>query len=267
MRKAQLIGLPSDVHSSFMRGPARAPAAIRAALTSAHGNGASERGLEIGVDFEIVDHGDVALAETAGDDERIRDAIDALARAGAAPVTLGGDHAVTFPIIEALAAIHGPLDILHIDAHPDLYDELDGDRRSHACPFARIMENGLAKRLVQVGVRTMNAVQRRQAERFGVEVVEMRRLSDWRLPSFAGPLYVSIDLDGLDPAFAPGGSHYEPGGLNPRQVINWLLELDAAFVGGDIVELNPDRDVQGMTAQVAAKFAREMLALSVAGAG
>jgi arginase len=236
---------------------------VKVARIIAAVKGGAERGLEIGVDFDIVDHGDAALEETSGDDDRIRDAIGALARAGAAPVALGGDHAVTFPIIEALSAVHGPLDILHIHAHPDLYDELDGNRRSHASPFARIMENGLAKRLVQVGVRTMNAVQRRQAERFCVEVVEMRRSGDWRRPSFAGPLYVSLDLDGLDPAFAPGVSHYEPGGLNPRQVVNWLLELDAVFVGGDIVELNPDRDVQGMTAQVAAKFAREMLALSV----
>lgn len=252
-----LIGIPTDQHSSFLRGPARAPAAIRAALASPHGNSATERGSEIGHDFHLDDRGDVAICEDAGDDDRIRAAI---AAAPSPLIALGGDHSISFPVVEALARRHGPIDILHFDAHPDLYDELDGNRRSHASPFARIMEAGHARRLVQVGIRTLNRHCREQAARFGVEMIEARHFrDDWR-PRFARPLYVSIDIDVLDPAFAPGVSHHEPGGLSVRQVVAILLDLQGPIIGGDLVELNPDRDINGMTAVVAAKLVRELAA-------
>lgn len=256
-----LVGIPTDQHSSFLRGPAQAPAAIRAVLASPHGNSATERGSEIGHDFQLVDRGDVAIAEDAGDDDRIRAAVAACP----GPVlALGGDHAISFPVVEALARRHGAFDILHFDAHPDLYDELDGNRRSHASPFARIMEGGHARRLVQVGIRTLNRHCRDQAARFGVEIIEARHFSDaWR-PQFERPLYVSIDIDALDPAFAPGVSHPEPGGLSVRQIVNILLDLEAPIIGGDVVELNPARDSGGLTAFVAAKLVRELAAAMAA---
>ena len=136
------------------------------------------------------------------------------------PIALGGDHAITFPILRAFAKRHPRLSILHFDAHPDLYDEFEGNRFSHACPFARIMEEGLAGRLVQVGIRTANAHQREQVARFGVEMIEMRDFRDGLAPEFDAPVYVSFDLDGLDPAFAPGVSHREPGGLSTRQALD-----------------------------------------------
>ena len=150
--------------------------------------------------------------------------------------------------------------MLHLDAHPDLYDEFEGDRLSNACPFARIMEEGRVRRLVQVGIRTMNAPQRAQAERFGVEVVEMKAWRpDLSVPA-EGPVYVSLDLDVLDPAFAPGVSHPEPGGLSTREVIGSCSGLRGPVVGADLVELNPARDPTGATARVAAKLAKELLA-------
>ena len=179
------------------------------------------------------------------------------AQAGAAMV--GAEEAVTdFRRITENPAI----DVVHIDAHSDLYDELHGDRLSHACPFSRIMEEGLVSRLVQLGIRTLNAHQRAQAERFGVEVFEMR---DWRpedgLPAdLAGPLYLSLDLDALDPAFAPGVSHPEPGGLSTRQLLDILQALPAPLIGADLVELNPLRDPLGLTARVAAKLLKEIAA-------
>lgn len=259
-----LIGLPTDIHSSFLRGPAGAPAHIRAALVSDHGNPASERGTELGVEIDFVDRGDVALVEGPGDDDRITAAIADALNAGAIPIALGGDHAVTYPILRAIAAAHGPVTILHFDAHPDIYDELGGDRRSHASPFARIMEDGLARRLVQVGIRTMNRHCREQAERFGVEVIEARHFRPGCLPTLEGPLYISIDLDGFDPAFAPGVSHHEPGGLSVRDVTDILLNLEVPIAGADVVELNPDRDINGMTAVVAAKMVKELAALATA---
>jgi arginase family enzyme len=167
---------------------------------------------------------------------------------------------VTYPVLRAIHAERGPVDILHFDAHPDLYDDYQGNKRSHASPFARIMEQGLARRLVQVGIRTLERRQRAQVERFGVEIVPMRTFSPYAVPILEGPMYVSIDLDGLDPSVAPGVSHHEPGGLTVRDILNVLHAQRAPLVGADIVELNPDRDINGMTATVAAKLVRELCA-------
>lgn len=259
-----LIGLPTDCHSSFLRGPAKAPQRIRAALASEQGNPASERGTELGAEIDLVDRGDIALDEGPEDDDRITAAIAEALRAGAIPIALGGDHAVTYPILKAIAAAHGPVTILHFDAHPDIYDELGGDRRSHASPFARIMEDGLAKRLIQVGIRTMNRHCREQAARFGVEVIEARQFRPGGLPALEGPLYISLDIDGFDPAFAPGVSHPEPGGLSVRDVTDVLLDIDVPIAGADVVEFNPDRDINGLTAVVAAKMVKELAALATA---
>ena len=262
MRTVRLIGLPTDANSSYLRGAAKAPAVIRSVLFSASGNAASEAGAEIGRDFRLDDAGDLPLTGiNAEDDRRIRDAVAATLRDRSAPVLLGGDHAVTYPILQAIAAHHGAVDILHIDAHPDLYDEFGGNRRSHASPFARIMEDGLARRLVQVGIRTLNAHQREQAARFGVEMVPMRTFSIEAVPMLAGPVYVSVDLDGIDPAHAPGVSHREPGGLTVRQVLDVLWRIEVPVIGADVVEYNPDCDVHEVTAAVAAKLVKELAAL------
>ena len=115
------------------------------------------------------------------------------------------------------------------------------------------------KRLVQVGVRTATSHQREQAKRFGVEMIEMREWRPGRMPRFEGPLYVTLDLDCLDPAFAPGVSHHEPGGFSVREVIGIMQGLDTAPVGADIVELNPRNDPSGVTAMVGAKLLKEIL--------
>ncbi len=198
---------------------------------------ATELGAELGRDIIVEDLGDLPLREAAGDFDIIR---SAAATKGATPIFLGGDHMVTFPLVAGLAEIHGPLNILHFDAHPDLYDDFEGDPLSHASPFARIMERGLARRLVQVGIRTLNNHCREQARRFGVEMVEMRNFSPDTVPIPDAPLYVSIDMDALDPAFAPGVSHHEPGGLSVRDILAVLHRIDAPIVGADVVELNPD---------------------------
>ena len=261
MREIILIGLPTDSHSSFLRGPAEAPAAIRAALGSEHSNAAAESGAELGVDIAVRDLGDLPLTEGAEDFDTIRLAAAEAAQSGGRPIFLGGDHMVSFPIVSGLAEVHGPLNILHFDAHPDLYDDFEGDPLSHASPFARIMERGLARRLVQVGIRTLNRHCCEQATRFGVEIVEMRHFAAAAVPIPDGPLYVSIDLDALDPAFAPGVSHHEPGGLTVRDILSVLQRIDGPIVGADVVEYNPARDLNSMTATVAAKLVKELAAV------
>jgi agmatinase len=251
-----LVGLPWDENSSFLRGPAEAPPLIRSALFSE----ASGLRCETGVDLEgaFFDAGDVTGASGAAMLARIEGAIDDVLGRGLRPISLGGDHAVTYPILRAFARRFPNLNVLHFDAHPDLYDTFGGNRYSHACPFARVMEEGLARRLVQVGIRTINPHQREQADRFGVEVLEMRDWRDSRVFEFDGPTYISFDLDGLDPAFAPGVSHHEPGGLSTRQAVDAILNLRAEVVGADVVELNPSRDPLGITAAVCAKLVKEI---------
>jgi arginase len=167
--------------------------------------------------------------------------------------------------VKAVARRYPELTIFHFDAHPDLYDEYEGNRLSHACPFARIMEAGLAKRLVQVGIRTMNGHQREQAQKFGVQVVEMRGLPAYEKLKAAGAVYITFDMDVFDPAFAPGVSHREPGGMSVREAIAHLQLIEGEIVGADVVEYNPVQDVAGMTATVAAKIVKEILGRMLAG--
>ncbi len=254
-----LIGLCSDDNSSFLQGSSAGPPAIRAALHSGATNLTTEAGLDLTDHPAFVDLGDRKPAADTDGLAEIERLIAAILTRDACPLVLGGDHAVTYPVLRAVAARHGPVNILHFDAHPDLYDSYDGNRLSHACPFARIMEEGLARRLVQVGVRTLNAHQKSQAERFGVEVHAMHRFDPRDFtPELAGPVYLSFDLDALDPAFAPGVSHHEPGGLTVREALGILQRLDARLVGADIVEYNPRRDIQDMTAMVAVKLLKEI---------
>ena len=258
-----LIGVPTDINSSFERGAAQAPAAIRGALWSDRGNLSTASGLEIGTDINLVDRGDLVLGDvdSIADDAIIAAAIADTMAEGAVPLSLGGDHAVTFPLVGAVAAKHGPVTILHFDAHPDLYDDFEGNPRSHASPFARIMEAGHATRLVQIGIRTLTRHCHEQATRFGVEIISMEHFHPDKVPVLGGPLYISIDLDGIDPSEAPGVSHPEPGGLTVREVLATLSKQSAHIVGVDIVELNPVRDVNGVTAILAAKLVREVAAL------
>ena len=251
-----LIGFCYDENSSFLRGTAAAPPLIRAALVSDAANLWSESGVDLGGDDIFSDAGDV-FPTSAKD---IEDSVRALLAQGLRPLSLGGDHSITFPIIRAMAREYPALSILHFDAHPDLYDDFRGNPYSHASPFARIMEEKLAQRLVQVGIRTMNGHQREQATRFGVEVIEMKDLKDGLELTFDSPVYVSVDMDALDPVFAPGVSHREPGGLTTRQVIELIQSISAPVIGADIVEFNPKMDSWGVTAIVCAKILKELAA-------
>lgn len=253
-----LLGIPFDAYSSYLRGAADAPPKIREALGCYAANSWTETGVDLGGAGAYDDAGDLSFADESAFSE-IEKSIGTLISKGKRPVCLGGDHSITYPIVKAFARHYPQLTIIHFDAHPDLYDELDGNRLSHACPFARIMENGLAKRLVQIGIRTINRHQREQAQKFGVEVIEMPALPAYDRLKIKGPVYLTFDLDVLDPAFAPGLSHREPGGMSVREAIAHLHAIEGTIVGADLVEYNPVQDVAGMTATVAAKILKEIL--------
>lgn len=238
-----------------MQGAALAPTRIRQTLHNGSSNYWTEK-LENPISHpDFFDAGDLRVEHY----EDIENELRKLLKPGVKLLSLGGDHSVTYPLVKIYHEVYGSFDILHIDAHGDLYDVYDGDRHSHACPFARIMEEGLAARLVQVGVRTLNPHQTAQARRFGVEQISMLDFDEkWRSLEFNRPLYISLDLDALDPAFAPGVSHHEPGGLSTRQVLNLLHQINEVVFGADIVEYNPHRDVSDMTAALAAKLLKEL---------
>lgn len=254
MSKISIQGIAYDAKSSYQKGPKLAPPLIRKALHSGSLNLFAENGVSI-EHPDINDKGDFEIREYFDISQITENHLDSSSKI----LTLGGDHSITFPIIKAYHQKYPRLDILHIDAHADLYDHYEGDPYSHACPFARIMENGLATRLVQVGIRTLNTHQAEQATKYKVEMHQMKGLDLSSIKTFDNPLYISLDLDGFDPAYAPGVSHHEPGGLTSRQVIDLIHNIDAEVVGADIVEYNPHRDYQDMTAFLAAKMMKELL--------
>ena len=253
-----LVGLPYDGSSSFLAGARLAPAAIRQALHSPAGNLWSEALIDLGAPGALEDAGDLELAQDASARMAIQTAIQRLAAAGCAPIGLGGDHSVSYPILAGLRPTWPRLHVVHLDAHPDLYDEFEGDRFSHACPFARILESGLADSLIQIGLRAATGHQAEQARRFGVEQIDMRAWAEGIRPALRSPVYLSVDLDGFDPAFAPGVSHPEPGGLVVREVLTLIQHLPSPIAGADIVELNPKRDLNDTTARLGAKLVKEI---------
>ena len=113
-------------------------------------------------------------------------------------ISLGGDHSITFPIIEAYFKHYSKINIIQFDAHPDLYEKFDNNPFSHASPFARILENQLSGKLIQIGIRTLNEHQRKQADRYNVSIITMNEFSPELKLKFNGPVYISIDLDGSE---------------------------------------------------------------------
>lgn len=259
----KILGIPYDGSSSFMRGPAMGPDKIRTALHGGSANYWTELGLDLEPWLKSADLGNLQF-----DEEKIETIIPTIEQAithqldlGYRLLSLGGDHFISYPIIKAYAKKYPELHILQIDAHGDLYDHFEGNPYSHACPFARIMENGLAKSLTQVGIRTLNQHQKEQAKLFGVKIIEMKDYQLDFVNQLKGPLYISLDLDGFDPSVAPGVSHHEPGGFSARQVLEIIHSIKVPVVGADVVELNPRRDPIEMTAMLAAKMLKELFGL------
>lgn len=260
-----IFGIPFDEKSSFVKGTSKGPHAIRAASTGEAINSWTESGVNLEEETNIVDLGDLDVSGSFWDvftktEERVQEILEK----EAVPIVLGGDHSLSYPIVKAFASKYKHLDILHFDAHPDLYDELYGDRYSHGCPFARIIEEGHVANLIQVGIRAATSQHREMARKHGIRMIEMKDIGQTTALEFDNPLYISFDMDALDPAFAPGVSHHEAGGLSTRQVINMLHDLKGTIVGLDVVEVNPDRDTVGITAAAAVKIIMEVIGKIVA---
>lgn len=257
MKKSRILGFEWDASSSHSRGPALGPTVVKRLLSSEASSLYSTDLIDM---REAIESYQIpALPE---DGARAREIItktvaDCLA-AGLTPLSIGGDHSLTYPILKAICGRFGPINLLHVDAHPDLHASYEGDPYSHACPFARAHDDGLVARHAAVGVRCWDPGAREQARKYGVEILRADQVDEVPAEIFVGPLYMSIDLDGLDPAFAPGVSHPEPGGVSTLDVLKLIRRIRGPLIGADIVELNPERDFQMTTARVVVRLVKEL---------
>jgi len=195
-----------------------------------------------GIDtYACVDAADSAAEQM----RRVKQAAQPIVQAGKFLLTLGGEHGITAPLVEACAAVHGPISVLQIDAHADLRDCYNGSRHSHACVMRRVLET--TDRICQVGIRSYSQEEfrdcREQAERFITPQV-INSGADWigrSLDLLDEKVYVTVDMDGLDPSIAPGVGTPEPGGLTWPQVTGLLRRVCAerSVVAADIVEVRP----------------------------
>ena len=254
-----IVGIPTDKHSSFLKGAALAPPLIIKEFHSDAGNKFAENGLDLGKEGLWEDIGLIKLMDSDNEFDKIKDSIEDVLNNRNYPISIGGHHSITYPIIAGYHKFYPKLNILHFDAHPDLYNNFENDPFSHASPFARIMENNLANELIQIGIRTMTNHQKDQVDKYKIKVITMHEFSSDLVLKFDDPLYISIDLDGLDPAYAPGVSHPEPGGLSTRDIIKIISNIDGEVIGGDIVEYNPKKDINNITAVTAAKLLKELM--------
>ena len=226
--------------------------------------------------LQIADIGDVAINtfNLQKSVDIIEQAYDQIAAHGAAPFTLGGDHTIVLPILRALAKKHGPVGVVHIDAHADVNDLMFGEKIAHGTPFRRLVEEKLVEpsRVVQIGLRTTGYA----ADDFdwprqqGFRVVQAEECWHKSLTPLMeevreqlgdeGPVYISFDIDGLDPAYAPGTGTLEPGGLTSAQAFEIVRGCRGLnIIGGDLVEVSPAYDHGGITATLAANLLYEML--------
>ena len=259
------VGIPDDSQSSYRVGCADGPKTIRSAYDGRSFNSTTESGVDL--EAAITDLGDLVPEETwEASAENYRGRIRDLLRKDQTPFVAGGDHAVTVPVVEAFAEMGAPVHPIHvvqIDAHPDVYEDFEGSRSSHACVAARLLEMEHVASVTQLGIRTLNAGQSGQLERYSDRLrilyakdllAELPKLSHI---AAGAPVYLTVDLDGLDPSVAPGVSHPVPGGLTSRQVLSFIASADWRLVGMDVVELNPSVDFNQLTAILAARLLHE----------
>ena len=270
-----ICGVPLDIGTSNRVGTRYGPRQIRteSVLVRPYGMATGAAPFD---SFQVADTGDVALnAYNLGKSiEIIERHYDGILAHGAKPVTLGGDHTIALPILRALAKKHGPMALVHVDAHADINDTMFGEKVAHGTIFRRAIEEGLVDptRMVQIGLRATGyaADDFDWSRRQGVRVVTAEECWYKSLAPLMAevraligpehPAYLSFDIDGLDPSVAPGTGTPEPGGLTTPQgleIIRGCFGLN--LVGCDLVEVSPPYDTTGNTALLAANLVFEML--------
>jgi guanidinobutyrase len=271
---ACFVGIPMDIGASNRSGTRHGPRQIRAEscmirpYNMATGAAPFDR-------LQVADIGDVAintfdLKKTV---DIITQAYDRILAHGCIPLTLGGDHTLTYPVLRAMARRHGPVALIHVDAHADINDEMFGEKIAHGTPFRRSFDDGLLQndRVFQIGLRGTgySPDDFGWARRQGWTVVPAEEcwyrslaplMEDIRRRIGDAPTYVSFDIDSLDPAFAPGTGTVEIGGLTTWQALELVRGCAGLnIVGCDLVEVSPPYDPSGNTALIGANLLYEML--------
>lgn len=261
MQSIGFIGIPFDESSSYKKGAAKAPDRIREALYCECGNLTTENQIDLSKERSLIDFGNLRLTnDIIESNEIIEKNIYEIINNEISLISLGGDHSITYPILKAFSRMYENITIIQFDAHPDLYNDYKGNIYSHASTFTRILENNFCKNLTQIGIRANTEEQIINAKKFKVETITMTDIDDllnYQLYS-EGVVYLSIDIDCLDPAFAPGVSHPEPGGFSTRLLLDIIGRIESRIIGADIVEYNPDNDINNLTAKVCSKILKEI---------
>jgi len=271
---ACFVGVPLDIGTSHRSGARFGPRAIRGESVLIRPYNMATRAAPFDA-LQVADIGDVAINtfNLQKSVAIIENAYDEILSHDTIPLTMGGDHTIVLPILRAIARKHGPVGVVHVDAHTDINNHMFGEPICHGTPFRRAMEEGLldAKRVAQIGVRASGyaADDFDWSRKQGFRVVQAEEcwytslaplMAELRQQMGSGPVYLSFDIDGLDPAFAPGTGTPEVGGLSVHQGLEIVRGCRGlSLVGGDLVEVAPAYDPQGTTALVAANLLFEML--------
>ncbi len=271
---ACFVGVPFDIGTSNRSGARFGPRQIRAESCLLRPYNMGTRAAPFDA-LAVADIGDVATNPYNLNDSirRIEEAFAVILANGCRPLTLGGDHTIALPILRAIKAKHGPVGMVHIDAHADVNEHMFGEPIAHGTPFRRAVEEGLldCRRVVQIGLRGTGYA----AEDFdwprqqGFRVVQAEEcwhrslaplMAEVRSQVGGGPVYFSFDIDGLDPSIAPGTGTPEIGGLTGMQALEVIRGCRGLeIVGGDLVEVSPPYDPSGNTALMAANLLFELL--------
>ena len=270
-----LVGVPFDGGTTYRAGARLGPRHIRvqsALIRPYHPN------LKVNPfdRHRIADYGDIAVNPLSIQDsfQSIEAAIDELLAHGVRPVCVGGDHSITLPILRALARRYQPLSVIHLDSHPDTWDEYFGSKYSHGTPFRRAIEEGLIdpSRMLQVGLRgqVYGEEDFDFARSKGIEFMSTEEIFERGIPwvverfqRFRGtPCYLTFDIDVVDPAFAPGTGTPQIGGPSSREIVALVRGLlGIQFAGADLVEVSPPYDSAEITSLLAANLLFEFLCL------
>ncbi len=269
-----IIGVPLDIGTSNRAGSRYGPREIRAesVLVRPYSMATGAAPFD---SLQIADVGDVALNtyNLAASIERIEAHFEAFTAADVKPVSLGGDHTITLPILRALARRHGPMAVVHVDAHADMNDTMFGERETHGTIFRRAIEENLIapEKMTQIGLRATgySAEDFDWARKRGVRVVQAEAcwyqslaplMEEVRSTVGDTPVYLSFDIDGLDPSVAPGTGTPEPAGLTASQGLEIIRGVHGLnLIGADLVEVSPPYDTTGNTSLLAANLVFEML--------
>lgn len=273
---AAIVGAPFDTGATFRAGARFGPEGIRSMshLLRRHNPGL---GVTIFDHLSVIDYGDVPVVPGYIEEsyEKIAAGLEPIHRAGVTPIVLGGDHSIALPELRAAAAVHGPLALVQFDSHPDTWDAYFGMKHTHGTPFRRAVEEGLLRpeRSIQVGMRGSIYDERDwdDAREMGFELLSTDAVRKIGIPETIerirervddARVYVSFDVDFVDPAFAPGTGTPEIGGFTSREAQEFLRGLAGLdVVGADVVEVYPAYDPAQITALLAANVAHELLTL------